>query len=703
MPLSWLLNALPAVPFRNALLTALCYLLMLPWCAANDIRIANVVLINQNLPGGFSNVQFDLSWKNSWRYDFNSGINNWDAAWVFVKFKAGATNPTFTGITLTNGSAFVNLPSTAGLRVGMPVRVIAGSSTLPAGTVIASINSATQITLSANSTTTASNNQLEFQRIWEHARLHNTGQEPGTGFTAEPGLLTPGAAWDASSNPALGFVIHREAAGYGDVDLISAQLRWNYADNGLANTALVEVQVFAIEMVYVPQGTFTAGSGGSELNRFTLTTINTATANTVPDGTGSLGGAAGGYPSGQSAPNAAWPNGFPAFYSMKYELSQGQYRDFLNSLTRSQQNSRTGTALAPGTTAVTNRYIMSNFSTVANRNSIRCDASIPAQDPISFYCDLNTNGTGNEAADGEWIGCNFTNWSDHAAYMEWAALRPMTELEFEKAGRGFLPPVANEYAWGTTTIAAAAYTLADAGSTTENISTNYNTASNTGNANYSTTRGTTASPFRVGIFAANAANRDRLTSGSSFWGIMELSGNLWERTVTIANTQGQNFTGSHGMGMLSPNGFATNSAWPGWTLGEVTTATGAGAKAGDHSSAATSSRISDRFAVSNGLNTRALGEGSRGVRTAGCTFSASAPTFDTANGLSPNVAAMGSTLVYKVNETGNFIWIVPAGWEIVSGQGTNQIELQINALPGTIRVGEVNECGASSLTTLIIN
>jgi hypothetical protein len=113
--------------------------------------------------------------------------------------------------------------------------------------------------------------------------------------------------------------------------------------------------------------------------------------------------------------------------------------------------------------------------------------------------------------------------------------------------------------------------------------------------------------------------------------------------------------------------------------------------------------ISTRNASSFLSETRGGNDGFRAVRSAGCTFSASAPTFDTANGLSPNVAAIGSTLVYKVNETGNFIWIVPAGWEIVSGQGTNQIELQINTLPGTIRVGAVNDCGASSLTALIIN
>ena len=671
---------------------------------ANDIQVSSGILTSQNSSQGYTLVQFDLSWKNSWRYGFNSGINNWDAAWVFVKFRYGASNATFSNVSLNSGSPTITLPSTANLRVGMPVRVVSGSSGIPAGTVISTINSATQITLSANVTAaSASNNNLEFQRIWEHARLNDSGHTLDVGMIADPGLLTPGTSWNASTNPALGVFIYRDEPGYGDIDLQGVQLRWNYAENGIPNTSLVEVQVFAIEMVYVPQGSFTAGSGGAEASAFTLTTISTGVANTSPSGTGSLGGAAGGFPSGQTAPVASWPNGFPAFYCMKYELSQGQYRDFLNTLTRSQQNVRTGTALAIGTTSVTNRYVLSNSSSLANRNGIRCDATVSANDPITFYCDLNNNGTPNESADGEWIACNYTNWSDHAAYMDWAGLRPNSELELEKAARGFLPPVANEYAWGTASIAAAAYTLSEGGTLTETIATNYTTVANTGNGNYSVTRGTTASPFRVGIFAANPASTNRITSGASFWGIMELSGNLWERVVTIAHATGRNFTGQHGDGSLSPGGFATNSDWPGWASGEVTSAAGAGAKAGDHNSAAIWSRVSDRGTVNNGLNARALGEGSRGVRSVGCSFSANAPSFDTSDGLSPSSAAAGATVTYKVQETGNFLLIVPEGWEIISGQGTEQIELFIATVPGTIRVGEVNTCGASQLTMLTIN
>ncbi|OYQ52214.1 hypothetical protein CHX27_00075, partial [Flavobacterium aurantiibacter] len=68
---------------------------------SNDITVTNCTLTGQNTSAGvnnvanFSLVQFDLSWENSWRVNF--GPANWDAAWVFVKFRVGGNNPTFTG------------------------------------------------------------------------------------------------------------------------------------------------------------------------------------------------------------------------------------------------------------------------------------------------------------------------------------------------------------------------------------------------------------------------------------------------------------------------------------------------------------------------------------------------------------------------------------------------------------------------------
>src|SRR5688572_26024352 len=52
---------------------------------ANYIQVANATLSGQNTSSQYTNVQFDLSWENSWRY--SAGPKNWDAAWIFVKYQ----------------------------------------------------------------------------------------------------------------------------------------------------------------------------------------------------------------------------------------------------------------------------------------------------------------------------------------------------------------------------------------------------------------------------------------------------------------------------------------------------------------------------------------------------------------------------------------------------------------------------------------
>jgi formylglycine-generating enzyme required for sulfatase activity len=137
----------------------------------------------------------------------------------------------------------------------------------------------------------------------------------------------------------------------------------------------------------------------------------------------------------------------------------------------------------------------------------------------------------------------------------------MTELEFEKACRGPQAAVVGEYAWGTADVAGSAYTLSDAGASNEGIATNYSTTA--GNAMYGNTSSDIGGPIRVGIFAANGSNSGRVSAGASYWGIMELSGNVWERPVTIDNGTGRAFTGMHGDGVLTSNGDADAATWPG--------------------------------------------------------------------------------------------------------------------------------------------
>src|SRR5690606_15837112 len=92
---------------------------------------------------------------------------------------------------------------------------------------------------------------------------------------------------------------------------------------------------------------------------------------------------------------------------------------------------------------------------VMNRNGVRIKTPgnlTPDNKPAVYACDLNNNGTFDEAADGQNLACNYLNWADFLSYLDWAALRPMTELEFEKASRGPLAAVTDEYAWGGTGI-----------------------------------------------------------------------------------------------------------------------------------------------------------------------------------------------------------------------------------------------------------
>jgi formylglycine-generating enzyme required for sulfatase activity len=293
---------------------------------------------------------------------------------------------------------------------------------------------------------------------------------------------------------------------------------------------------------------------------------------------------------------------------MKYEISQGDYRDFLNTLTYRQQENRT--AVVPSSIAGTGA--LSN----TNRNGI--DIQTPGvaatHTPALYACNLNANTTYNEAADGEWIACNHLNWMDGCAYIDWAGLRPMTELEYEKACRGDQTPVANEYAWGTATAASVAYTLSNAGQTTEAIATNYNTTGTAGNSMTIPTNTNITGPLRVGIFADISGTRVR--TGATYYGIMEMSGNVWERAVTLGNATGRTFTGMHGDGGLSSNGHANQSNWPGLSSNEVTGSLGSGWRGGGWGDAVTAACISNRANASMEWGTRRNDLGFRGVRVA---------------------------------------------------------------------------------------
>jgi formylglycine-generating enzyme required for sulfatase activity len=326
----------------------------------------------------------------------------------------------------------------------------------------------------------------------------------------------------------------------------------------------IDISGYAIEMVYIPQcDNCIIGDGNSSTESIQSLHVadNTSGAlgstfsvdvNSFDDATLEAGiaiNAAG------IAGNSAFATG-QAFWSMKYELSQGAYRDFLNSLTLTQQTIRT--ANAP--TSAIGMPVLSAFS--SSRYSIEIATPSSGNAPAIYGLDASGNNVFNENTDGEWIACGLLSWQDLAAYLDWAGLSPMTEIGFERICRGASttgvnPSILGEFAWGTASIFASTYTFNQLNSAFE-VATNSSTTF--GNAYYYGTDPNSVGPLRNGIFATGSSNR--ITSGASFYGVMEMSGNVSEPCVTVGNIAGRSFTGINGDGVLSVNGNANSLNWP---------------------------------------------------------------------------------------------------------------------------------------------
>ena len=56
--------------------------------SANGLTVSNVSISDQSALLHLAKIKFDISWDNSWRT--TAVPNNWDAAWIFIKYRAGA-------------------------------------------------------------------------------------------------------------------------------------------------------------------------------------------------------------------------------------------------------------------------------------------------------------------------------------------------------------------------------------------------------------------------------------------------------------------------------------------------------------------------------------------------------------------------------------------------------------------------------------
>ena len=314
-------------------------------------------------------------------------------------------------------------------------------------------------------------------------------------------------------------------------------VKWNYVQDGVSVGADVRVKVCAMEMVYIPEGAFVYnadGIGGFAQNNYGADAqITVSSTGDIPEGAA-----------------ASWPNGYSAFYVMKYEVSQGQYADFLN-------------MLSAGNAAV--RY-------TGSYNSYRQSVSNTGTPYGSKY-----------AADFPSRGQNYLSWDDCKAYASWCGLRPLTEMEFEKAGRGGGTANTNLYPWGDTAPTTTTYTFD--GATLSQYYACYNN--------------TSGGPVNVGLYLSGDLGRTEAQTGASIYGVADLAGNLWEHLINCASLTAP----ANGDGGITPP-----AAWPPASAGK-------GIRGGSWYYAPAHLRVSARYGAGAADTGRSYNYGFRAART----------------------------------------------------------------------------------------
>ena len=521
---------------------------------ANNIQVTSVTLQNIDTTADTANVQFNLSWENSWRV--NAGPANWDAAWVFVKYHTGDLN-------------------------------------------------------------------------WKSAALDvvDASHSVPTGATLDMGV---------NGTRGMGAFVYRSVAGTGNNAWSNLKLKWNYGADGVSDAALVTLDVHAVEMVYIPSSEFSVGDGVSRAGAADIATLIDGTLpvnvapyrvlNAGPTATGPVAGAlsAVGLAAGTyKAIPTTFPNGFDAYYIMKYEGSQGQWAAFVNTTSKLPAiaynyfeilNPQVGAA--PPRDQLQGRQVF--FS-----SDLPAPAIIPGPVPPNPAPTVPTRPiVQSKFPDRAFISSE----AAALAYLDWSGLRPMTEFEFEKVARGPVAPVPGEFAWGTADVALLTYgspaagtlSLSNDGLPNEAPAVNYNEAG--GNAWVRATiltlpaGGPILGPSRVGMFAKpsyNGPTPPRIQSGSGYYGVMDLTGNVSELVAKwafpLATVTTLTFVAEHGDGLLATTGLHNV---PGWALTPAG-ATFYGLRGGSFAEAA--APMSQRSLLAAGTLTN---PGIRGVRTA---------------------------------------------------------------------------------------
>uniref|UniRef100_UPI002041B2A7 glycine-rich protein n=1 Tax=Odoribacter lunatus TaxID=2941335 RepID=UPI002041B2A7 len=401
---------------------------------------------------------------------------------------------------------------------------------------------------------------------WHHGYLARAGHEamPQSGNEGGNYSFMFGQTGSGTSAKVTGVFLLRDEISDGNVS-VRVRLKWLFKANTKKTLTAADfgdelnkiyVAVHAIEMVYIPYGSYYLGDNYSAYSfalsgkspclidseaAVTLNTVNsTSTSVTLP---------------------AAFPKGYAGFYIMKYETSQEQYMEFLNSLTLTQQKAH----VTNNNFSTMNRgdYVFgSDLTTPTRRNGIVFIEQRGKDGPAVFGNNLNPANDLFSPDDGQTLACNQLSPYDMLAYCDWSGLRPMSELEYEKACRRPYPqiPEEGEYAWnsnsGVNPLTSESDLLYPGDEREQSVNKNHNVNSG----------GIIDGPVRCGLFATSSTNQTQ--SGATYWGVMDMSGNLNElcyiATSSGAGFVATNLTYSHGDGELNADG-STNistSYWP---------------------------------------------------------------------------------------------------------------------------------------------
>ena len=657
--------------------------------SARPIRIKNLHI--RKLPEDVE-LRFDMEFDDLWRYPEGEQPGNWSAAWMFVKYRATQTTEGCTEDELIKKLAPAShLPgdlaeeqearARQGFEAAMRQLSMAprprsrdGGESKPlsdeelkakalsmVGSVSFSAGAATAEQLPADEEPAAEEGVRYLNLTKTHVMRGYGGSSPsnttaqidhvtivcrpdGAGSHSydlkEMGLWTHGQLSTAdahhkapvgfeieAADDGMGIFLHRSADNPGacPTEVKGVTLRWKApADVEFP----VRVWVHAVEMIYVPEGGFELGDprgrkgppacfhasrpevieGGARRWTWKVESedeIPVAAQTETPiinsltwDNRGQWGDF-GNIP-------ATYPKGHKAFYCMRRQMTQGEFTDYINSLFFHAKSCR-----------------------------------FPYGGQGFYRYTVFKTESGQRAATRPNRANNWMSWTDAISWLWWAGLRPMSEMEYEKACRGEAPAVAEEFAWGTSALETSLVIKGDEGSE-ESLPSNCNI--NNALVTFQGGDGG-AGPVRDDAFALQGTHlaeaqdasgyavfvdqgdgasftpahtgESRAAAGSSYYGIMGMSGNLWEFVVTAGNDVGRSYAGAHGTGELDKMGVPPRDdndqfPWP-WTDSE-----GVGFRGGSWYTSWHKGRLADRI-FSTGLEsytTRSHDTGVRGVRTA---------------------------------------------------------------------------------------